>query len=343
MKRECILASVVVPTCNRRDHIVRCLEGLARQTYANFEILVVDDCSADDTPAVLREFAERHPDLSFQALRNEPQAGANPSRNRAIRAARGEIVAFLDDDCVPEPDWLEKLIRGFSSARVAAVTGLVLDPPATNIYELTFKGTHRMSRRGPTRRLAGCNMGVRRELLLEYRLDEDRSEPLRTSSGQPDVTVSGRGDEEGLYQLLRAAGYEQLVEPDAVVLHSHPLSRGAFFRQAFRGGRSAARLVYKFYLPQRFDMLPFMLTYLTLPLVLLHVWLVAIPLFFFAGALGAITYNDLVNKGKTVGEVIRSFPMLVVYYHVRLGGYILESLRLRLTRHDLERIHLNQD
>ncbi len=336
------LVSVVIPSCNRSEILARCLDALARQTYANIEIIVVDDCSEDDTPTLLREFAERHPELRFQALRNERRGGANPSRNRGIQAARGEFVAFLDNDCIAEPDWLEKLMRGFTGDRVAAVTGLVVDPPPTNIYELTFKGTHRLGRAGPAHRLTAANMCVRRELLLKYRLDEDRAAPAPTRDGRADVTVSGRGDEEGLFLLLRAAGCEQRVAPDAVVLHEHPMDRRSFYRQAFRGGRSAARLVYKYYLPQRLDMLPFLLAYVTLPLALIHPWLFAVPVFFFAGALAAITYNDLFRKGKTVGETVKSFPLLLLYYHVRLVGYVLETLRLRLTRHGLKRVRLDE-
>ena len=336
------LVSIVIPTCDRREIIARGLEALAQQTYANLEVIVVDDFSADGTPEMLDEMAGRHLRLHLRCLQNESHLGANPSRNRGIEAAGGEFVAFLDSDCIAEPDWLERLLAGFASERVAAVSGRVVDLPPTNIYELTFKGTHRLHRDGPAHRLVAGNMCVRRPLLLKYRLDEDRATPLRNTDGRPETGVSGRGDEEGLYLLLRAAGYEMRIVTDAVVRHEHPLDRRRFFRQAFRGGRSAARLVYKYYLPQRIDMLPFLLTYLTVPLMLLHPWLAAVPSFFFAGALAAITYNDLVRKGKTVGETLRTFPLLLVFYHVRLAGYALELLRLRLTRHGLTRVRLDR-
>ncbi|RME38857.1 MAG: glycosyltransferase family 2 protein, partial [Planctomycetota bacterium] len=98
--------SVVIPTCNRRAVVQRCIEALARQTYAAFEVIVVDDGSADDTPAYLEEVPRRHPSLSFRWFRNEPQQGANAARNRGVRESRGAIVALLDDDCVPEPTWV---------------------------------------------------------------------------------------------------------------------------------------------------------------------------------------------------------------------------------------------
>ena len=336
------LVSVIVPTCDRRDILGRCLQALARQTYPDYEVVVVDDFSADGTPDLLREFAEGHPELALRALRNEVHAGANPSRNRGIRVSKGAFIAFLDSDCIAEPGWIENLVRGFTSDRVAAVTGLVLDTRPRNIYELAFKGTHRQYGTGPARRLVGCNMCIRRGPLLKCGVDEDRAEPDRSAGGRPDVTVSGRGDEEGLFLVLRAAGYEQRAVGDAVVLHEHGLNRRSFFRQAYRGGRSAARLVYKYHLPHRLDLLPFMCTYLTLLLFAVQPWLAAVPAFFFAAALAAITYNDLVRKGKTLAETIRSFPVLLLYYHLRLAGYVLETLRLRLGKGGLERVRLEQ-
>jgi glycosyltransferase involved in cell wall biosynthesis len=334
------LVSVIVPTCNRREVLAKCLAALASQTHPSYEVIVVDDGSTDDTPGYLEKFVTEHPELAIRYLRNEVNIGANPSRNRGIRAARGDIVALSDDDCIARPDWLERLSAGFTSDRVAAVVGLVESPVPANIYELTLKGTQRVSGSGHANRLVGGNMAVRREALLKYSLDEDRATQALKSDGTPDVTVSGRGDEEGLYLMLRAAGYEQHVVPDAVVLHQHRYSRRSFFRQALRGGRSAARLVYKFYLPPRLDLLPFMLAYVTLPLILLNRWLLVVPVFFFAGALAAITYNDLFRKGKTIAETIRSFPMLLVYYHLRLFGYVTETMMLRLGKHRLERRHL---
>lgn len=334
------LVSVVVPTCNRREILQRCVEALATQTHPNYEVLVVDDCSTDDTPEFMQRFIAGHPDLNIRYLRNETHAGANRSRNRGVREAQGEFVAFEDSDCVAQPDWLEKLLCGLTSDRVAAVVGLVKDPKPSNIYELTFKGTHRVAGPGKAHRLVACNLCVRRDLLHKYMLDEDRATHATNPDGTIDVTVSGRGDEEGLYLMLRAAGYEQRAVPDAVVLHEHHYTRRSFFKQAFRGGRSAARLVYKYYLPPRLDMLPFMLTYLTLPLIIFHHWLAAVPAFFFAGALAAITYNDLFRKGKTIGETVRSFPMLLSYYHVRLVGYVIEATCLRLGLHELTRQRL---
>ena len=88
-------------------------------------------------------------------------------------------------------------------------------------------------------------------------------------------------------------------------------------------------------------MLPFLLTYLSLPLVLWSPALGYVPGFFFLAALAAITYNDLFRKQKTVSQTLRSFPVLLVYYHVRLVAYVIETISLRIRRHDIKRVRLS--
>ena len=325
------LVSVVIPTCNRREILERCLEALALQTY---RVIVVDDASTDDTPDLLARFAAEHPQLDFRFLRNERRMSANPSRNRGIRESRGRFVAFLDNDSIAKPDWLERIIAGFVSDRVAAVNGLVIDPEPTNIYERTLKGTHRVHGAKHATRLVSCNLCVRRDLLLRFMLDEDRA------SVSPDVRVSGRGDEEGLFLMLRAAGYEMHVAHDAVVLHEHYHTRSTFFKQAYRGGASAARLGYKYHLPPRIELAPLLAAYLLGPLALIppHGWL---PSAFFGSVfMAAILYNELVRKRKTPWETIMILPVLLAYYHVRLAGYVVQQLRLWTGHERIERVDL---
>ena len=169
-------------------------------------------------------------------------------------------------------------------------------------------------------------MCIRRSLLLEHPLDED---------------LKYGCDEEGIYLRLKAAGFEQVVAPDAIVQHEHYFDRSSFCRQAFRGGAAAAWLVYKYHLPTRLDLLPFILAYLTLPLGLLDARLFAVPAIFFLLALSAVIYNELCRKKKTPAETIRCLPMLIIYYHIRLAGYVSKAIQLRFTRHGLKRVRLS--
>ena len=329
--------SIVLPTCDRAEITRRCLDALAAQTFPDLEIIVVDDGSRDETPAMLEAFAAEHPDLRLVVLRNETNRGANESRNRGVQAAGGDLVAFLDSDCIAEPDWIEQLVAGFSDPSVGAVTGLVLDPPPRSIYDLTFRGTHRVAKAGPARRLVAGNLCVRREPLLACMWAEDGQRPPKRADGQPDVSFSGACDEESLAIDLAAAGWTLLARPEAVVLHEHHYDRRSFFRQAYHGGRAAADFVRRHRLPHRLDMIPFMLAWGTLPpaavaAAFLGGWPLLVPAAFLGLAIAAITYNDLALKGKTAGETLRSFPVLLAYYHVRLLGYLRIMLQPRRPR-----------
>jgi len=330
MRRRPLVGAVVIPARNRRDLLERALAGLASQRATGFEVIVVDDASTDGTPEMIERFTHEHPGLCLRLVRNETARGANASRNIGARATDAPIVCFIDSDAIPEPGWLDEIVAPLEDPSVGAATGLVVDPPPGNIYERTFRGTHRI-RPGEANRLSGGNMCVRRELLIGLGFDEDRAAPDAPRRGAPDTTVSGRGDEEGLYLTLRAEGWRVVCTHGARVLHVHRYTRRSFFKQAFKGGRSAARLVYKFRLAPRLDMLPLVLAYASLPLVLADARLLAVPAAFFLASIAAITYNDLVRKAKPPIDVLVTFPLLLAYYHVRLVGYVTESIRLRLT------------
>jgi len=333
------LVSVVVPTHARCEMLERCLDALAAQTYRNLEVVVVDDCSPDGTQAMIERFRAAHPTLAITALRNDPQRGANPSRNRGIAASKGEIVAFEDDDCIADPRWIEETVKAFVSEQVGAVTGIVLDPPPKNIYDLAFGGTHLVYGKEHANRVVGCNMAVRRSL-LGGKLDEDRAQ---VSS---DMTVSGRGDEEGLYLKLRAEGWEVRIAREAKTLHVHHYSRSSFYRQALKGGGSAARVGYKYRLPVRIELVCLLGGWVFLggsviaPFSIKPWSLLASGACFGAFAAGALAYNEIGRKGKTVGQALRIAPVMTAYYHLRAYGYFRQWTRLALGIDELERERL---
>jgi glycosyltransferase involved in cell wall biosynthesis len=331
------LVSVVVPTHSRSSMLLRCLAALAAQDYAPFEVVVVDDGSTDDTRDRLARFAHDHPGLRLTVLHNAPQIGANPSRKRGIEASRGSLVAFEDDDCIADASWLSALVRGFTSERVGAVTGIVEDPAPKNIYDLAFRGTHRVHGRLHATRLVAGNMCVRRDL-LEGTLDGDRAEV------SADLSVSGRGDEEDLFLKLKSRGYLVVVAHDAKVLHVHYYSRRSFYRQALRGGASSAKLGYKYYLPPRIELLCLAGGYVFAAGALVSPWcLLPSAACFGLFTAGALVYNEIARKRKTVRETLVSTPVMAIYYHVRTYGYLRQYARLWLGLDTLPRVRLQQE
>lgn len=110
--------TVVVPSLGRPAELDRCLAGLDRLFYRPVEIVVVA-CDAGRA-AIARHLGKPH----VRVIRNECE-GVSAARNARIAAAGGDIVAFLDDDAVPEPTWLDHMVAGMEASGAAAATGFV--------------------------------------------------------------------------------------------------------------------------------------------------------------------------------------------------------------------------
>lgn len=101
------LVSIIMPSWNTASFIQESIDSVLAQTYDNWELLLVDDCSTDNTD----EIVEKYCDKRIRYFKNEKNSGAALTRNRAIREARGEWVAFLDSDDLWHPEKLEKMLQ----------------------------------------------------------------------------------------------------------------------------------------------------------------------------------------------------------------------------------------
>ena len=108
--------SVVLNTCNRGAYIADTLEGLRRQNYDNFEVIVVNGPSIDNTEEIVKGYNVRYYTAPFNI---------SISRNIGIRHASGEIIAFIDDDAVPEEGWLGDIVKPYIDPDVGAAGGRV--------------------------------------------------------------------------------------------------------------------------------------------------------------------------------------------------------------------------
>lgn len=100
------LVSIIMPSWNTGRFIAESIQSVINQTYENWELIIVDDCSTDDTDAVVASF----PDTRIRYLKNAKNSGAAVTRNRAMREAKGEWIAFLDSDDLWAPEKLKKQI-----------------------------------------------------------------------------------------------------------------------------------------------------------------------------------------------------------------------------------------
>ncbi|MBR2731802.1 MAG: glycosyltransferase family 2 protein [Clostridia bacterium] len=102
------LVSIVMPSWNTARFIAESIQSVLDQTYRNWELLIVDDCSTDQTNDVVRPFLQ---DARIRYFKNDKNCGAALTRNRALREAQGEWIAFLDSDDLWAPEKLEKQLR----------------------------------------------------------------------------------------------------------------------------------------------------------------------------------------------------------------------------------------
>ena len=113
--------SVVMPVLNGEKYLAEAIESILNQTYQDFELIIVDDGSTDQTPEILRSYAQKDPRI--QILTNPINRGIGYSRNRGIALSRGEYIANMDADDLCLPERFEKQVRFLDSHRDIAVLG----------------------------------------------------------------------------------------------------------------------------------------------------------------------------------------------------------------------------
>src|SRR5688572_3463399 len=119
--------SVVVPTYRRPDLLARCLAALARQQGPQqIEVVVADDADDEPTRRIVQQATTKN--VRIRYVRVAGRHGPAAARNAGWRASHGEIIAFTDDDCVPDSGWVAAGVAGFADPAVAAVTGQTIVP-----------------------------------------------------------------------------------------------------------------------------------------------------------------------------------------------------------------------
>ena len=109
-------ASVVICTYNRAHLLSLCIESINALSFAKpgYEVLIIDNNSTDTTPAVCKDAAAKFPDLTLRYI-HEPSQGVAYSRTRGAKESKGTIVAYIDDDCLADPNWLNEIVNFYDS------------------------------------------------------------------------------------------------------------------------------------------------------------------------------------------------------------------------------------
>jgi len=214
-------ASVVVITRERPEDLTRCLNGLMALPDDGQEVIVVDN--RPQTDATVRVVSGYGDGVRYV---REDVPGSSAARNRGLREARNEVVAFIDDDAVPDPGWLRGLVRNFRDPRVLAVTGLVmpleLETPAQEEFETYSphgRGFHRQTFSAATHyALHVAPIGVSANMALRG----DIIEVVGAFDEALGVGTPARcGEDYELFTRILRAGYDIVYDPAALAWHRH--------------------------------------------------------------------------------------------------------------------------
>lgn len=230
--------SVVVATYNGAATLRGCLEALLQQTYPNYEVIVIDDGSTDGTPDITTQLQQ------VRTLRLRANAGLSNARNLGIRAATGDIIAFTDDDCRPDQDWIRLLVERLLDDSVAGAGGPNLlppdDGPLAAIVAAAPGGPHHVLLEADiAEHVPGCNMAFWR-----WALDALQGFDPRFHRAGDDVDVCWR---------LQRRGWRIGFAPAAFVWHHRRATISSYLRQQAGYGEAEALLQAKH--PAQFNLL----------------------------------------------------------------------------------------
>jgi GT2 family glycosyltransferase len=245
--------SVVVCTHERADSLAECLHSLSALDYPSFEIVIVDNAPRTTRT---REFVDAYDDSRVRYVCAEIP-GLSVARNHGVLEARGEVVAFTDDDVVVDPQWLRGLVRGFGRrADVGLVTGLVLaaelESPSQGLFERKVSwGAVLAPRLFAVRNSvpevamtpfncgmvgAGASFAARRATLLRVgRFDE------ALGAGTP----SRGGEDLDYFQRVLGSGQAIAYEPASLVWHHHRRDMASLRRQMLGYGSGLTAFAFK--------------------------------------------------------------------------------------------------
>ncbi len=233
MEFENPLVSIIVPGKNEGKHLFKLVKSLREQTYQNFELIVVDDGSDDDTPTIGKTL-EKNGFIDL-FIRNSVRGGKASAANLALRFTKGKFVVHLDADCSYDRDAIEKIILPFyMDEKVGAVGGnvmvrnyresLVTTLQAIEYYDTISIGRIVSSHLGIYRIISGAFGAFRKDVM-------DKIEGWDIGPGlDGDITVK-----------VRKIGYDIKFAPDSVCLTSVPNTFKKLSRQRLRWDKSIIR------------------------------------------------------------------------------------------------------
>lgn len=205
--------SVIIATLGEREEYLRnCLISVLEQSYQNFELIVVNDGSPPEKFEILVKDLEAKYNSKILLLHHKKRRSLTVSRNTGINVAKGEICAFLDDDCTAGKDWLKNIIQPYKDPKIGGVTTKIFLPHRKVYYEgygLTYffcPLPNAYSQEGEVDTICGANMSFRTKIIKKIGFD-------------PNLGKTSMSEDHDISLSVRDEGYKLYYVPKALVSH----------------------------------------------------------------------------------------------------------------------------
>ena len=233
------LFSVVVPTYNRPERLASCLAALVEQDYLRdrIEVVIVDDGSPMPMDSVVNPFESK---LSVTLIRQK-NAGPAAARNAGAKQAKGTLLAFTDDDCMPSTDWLSGFADRLRQTPDAMVGGRSLNALPNNSYSTASQALidYLYSYYGGSERSAAePSDGEQMVFFASNNIAMARENYLSVGGFDTSFPLAAAEDRE-LCDRWQHQGLPMVYAPEVTIRHAHHLSLQSFWKQHFGYGRGA--------------------------------------------------------------------------------------------------------
>jgi len=221
-KGKKLVASVVIPIYNAEKNIVETLDALNHQTVDNFEVVLVDDGSKDDSLKIIREYKSKFK----KKVISQENSGPAAARNLGAKSSDSEIIIFLDSDCVPYENFVEEMIKPFEDKEIVGVHGQY-ETKNKNSFIARYIGYEMAYRQEPMKKAERIDHMATHA--AAYR-KKDFGEGFSTGFRHADME-----DIEFSYRLAKE-GKKMVFRSSAKIKHPHPEKFSKFVKQQFGRG-----------------------------------------------------------------------------------------------------------
>ena len=217
-------ASIVVPTYNRKERLRQCINALLKQNFDDYELVIVDDGSTDGTEEMVKDLQKKN--IIYLKQENK---GPSAARNFGVEKSNGKFIAFTDDDCIVEKNWLKELLKGFDNKNVGIVGGNYVFHDEKGFISLWQKCNMEKSIEGGRFKkpqfFESNNMAILKELFVSVAGFNPIFGP---NDGSEDLNLN--------YQIIKK-GFGLTFRENARVLHLHKKTLKGVLKQYYIAGR----------------------------------------------------------------------------------------------------------